>query len=238
MFLDYTRVFQQTRENDGWIETEISGIKNNIMTPTEDLGAQMDTFINGLRDLSVKDAKQSIYALYLAIGQCAEQIRNEDMSCSFDFLQYFPRFSALQSLDDARELFVEMAEQLQKQHNETDQSKYAMIAKRSLEIIEQRLADPTLCRSMIADEIGISKPYLGRIFKEMVGISMSDAINDMRLKTAEEQLVSSNKSIKEIINDVGIVNQSYFTVMFKKKYGLSPSEYRNKKSNLLKKNEE
>ncbi len=232
MFLDFTLLFQRIQEPDVWIENGISGIKNNIMTPNEDLAAQVDNFINGLRELSVKDAKQAIYALYLAIGQCVEQIRSEDMSFNFDTSSYFPNVLGLKSLDEARTLFVDLAEKLQEQHGENDGNKYAMIVKKTLEIIEERLGDPALCRSMIADEIGISKPYLGRIFKEMIGISLSDAINEMRLKVVEEQLVSTNKSIKELISDVGIVNQSYFTVMFKKKYGMSPSEYRNKKGNL------
>lgn len=232
MFLDFTLLFQRIQEPDVWIENGISGIRNNIMTPSEDLVAQVDNFINGLRELSVKDAKQAIYALYLAIGQCVEQIRSEDMSFNFDTISYFPNVLDLKSLDEARDLFVDLAEKLQEQHGENDGNKYAMIVKKTLEIIEERLGDPALCRSMIADEIGISKPYLGRIFKEMIGISLSDAINDMRMKVVEEQLVSTNKSIKELISDVGIVNQSYFTVMFKKKYGMSPSEYRNKKCNL------
>lgn len=232
MFLDFTLLLQRAEKSDSWIETGISGIKNNIITPSEDAATQLDNFINGLRELSVKDAKQAIYSLYFAIGQCVDQIRSEDMSFSFDMLRYFPRLSSLKTLDEARVLFVEMVNELQKQHTESESDKYGVIVKRSLDIIEERLGDPALCRSMIADEIGISKPYLGRIFKDLVGISLSDAINDMRLKAVAEQLVTTNKSIKDLISDVGIVNQSYFTVMFKKKYGLSPSEYRNKKSNL------
>ncbi len=232
MFLDFTILIQHSDEAELWIENGIASIRNNMITPTEDLWTQVDSFINNLRDVTPREAKQAVYTLYFVINQCVEQIRQEGShNFGFDMLEYFPRISSLSSLDDAQDLFLELTENLQEQQTENDNNKYSLIVKRTREIVERRLADPMLCRSMIADEIGISKPYLGRIFKEVVGISLSDAINDMRLKVAEEQLVSTNRSIKDIIHDVGIVNQSYFTVLFKKKYGLSPSEYRDKRSN-------
>jgi len=230
IFLDFTTLLQHNTECEQWIESRIAGIKANIMTPDENLNLLIENFITELRSAGAKDAKQAVHSLYFALSLCADKISQEDMNFKFDLSEYFQRVSSLKSLDEAGNLFLEIVDRLQSRRSENEGNKYTHIVKRTLKFIEENISDPALCRSMIADKIGMSKSYLSRIFKEIVGISISDLINDMRLKKVEEQLVTTNRSIKDIIADVGIVNQSYFTVTFKKKYGLSPSEYRDKKS--------
>ena len=52
-------------------------------------------------------------------------------------------------------------------------------------------------------------------------------MTDRRLEKSSQLLRETEKSIKEITSDVGYNDQNYFSKLFKNKYGLSPTEYRN-----------
>lgn len=80
----------------------------------------------------------------------------------------------------------------------------------------------------MADEIEMSAPHFHKRFKELTGSTPVAYLNDLRLEKARELLEDDQcfLQIKEIGNKVGLANDSHFTRDFKKKYGLTPSEYR------------
>ncbi len=77
-----------------------------------------------------------------------------------------------------------------------------------------------------ADHVGLSSGYLCRIFKEETGISIGKYINQFRMATAAELLKNPHLYIKEIALSVGYDDQLYFTRMFKRRFGMTPTEYR------------
>ncbi|MFV0274783.1 MAG: helix-turn-helix domain-containing protein [Lachnospirales bacterium] len=78
----------------------------------------------------------------------------------------------------------------------------------------------------IADVFKLSTVYLGKIFKTIANTSISDFINLTRLEKAKELISSTDKPIARISEEVGISNSNYFYTLFKKKYGMTPTEYR------------
>ena len=80
--------------------------------------------------------------------------------------------------------------------------------------------------SHIAKLFHYNEQYLGRFFKRETGKSFSDYINLRRLKKAQYLLGNSDNSILDIANKVGFNNVTYFNRIFKRTYGITPSEYR------------
>lgn len=80
--------------------------------------------------------------------------------------------------------------------------------------------------SYIAKKTNYSRAYLGNLFKETVGKSFSDALTEQRLLDAYNLLNSTNLSISEIINKVGISNKTFFYKKFKDKFHCLPSQIR------------
>ncbi|MBO6155419.1 MAG: AraC family transcriptional regulator [Lachnospiraceae bacterium] len=78
----------------------------------------------------------------------------------------------------------------------------------------------------MADELFISRSYLSSKFKKETGITLSQYIQEQRIKKAQELLKSSNKSILEISTFLGFSSQGYFQNVFKKIVGMTPREYR------------
>lgn len=84
--------------------------------------------------------------------------------------------------------------------------------------------------SAIAENVNLSASYLCRLFKSEIGMSITGYLNQVRMEKAGFLLRTSNVNVymKEISAAVGIEDQLYFSRIFKKYYGMSPSEYRMK----------
>ena len=82
----------------------------------------------------------------------------------------------------------------------------------------------------IAQTIGLSETYLSQVFKKETGERLQDYIIGVRLERAANLLIYSEESISKIAEYVNFPSQSYMGKMFKKKYRMSPKQYRIEKS--------
>ncbi|WP_164716392.1 helix-turn-helix domain-containing protein [Paenibacillus whitsoniae] len=93
------------------------------------------------------------------------------------------------------------------------------------EYIHNHYQDPSLSLTSIASIMKISTRNLSKTYKSATQISIPDFINEFRLAKAAELLVQDDLSVYEIAEKVGILNETYFFSMFKKKYKVTPKEY-------------
>ena len=80
--------------------------------------------------------------------------------------------------------------------------------------------------SELAEKCKISKHQFGRVFKREKGITFREYLVNFRLDKARELLEESQLSVGDVSFAVGFFDHSYFTRMFKRYAGLSPSDYR------------
>lgn len=78
----------------------------------------------------------------------------------------------------------------------------------------------------IANEAGFSSSHFMKYFKNTMGTSFIEYLNEYRLTMASRLLLSSDASILDIANEVGFDNLSYFNRLFKKRFLTTPSNYR------------
>ncbi|MCM1188007.1 MAG: AraC family transcriptional regulator [bacterium] len=78
----------------------------------------------------------------------------------------------------------------------------------------------------VADQIHRSSSYTAKLFKEELGINMGAFITRCKLEEARSLLSYSKKSLAEISSYLCFSSQSYFQNVFKKKYGVTPMQYR------------
>ena len=79
----------------------------------------------------------------------------------------------------------------------------------------------------IAAAAGFSPNYLSRKFREAAGIGLHEYLVLVRLRSAALELVSTDMSVTEIATHCGFSDGNYFKDAFKRKYGVSPRDYRN-----------
>lgn len=80
----------------------------------------------------------------------------------------------------------------------------------------------------MADDLMISTSHLSRVFKEETGYTIGDYLTNYRMKQACKLLLSSTARIGEVADQIGYKDQRYFSVIFKKIVGTTPSEFKNK----------
>ena len=78
----------------------------------------------------------------------------------------------------------------------------------------------------VSREVDISPYYFSKVFKEATGENFIDYLTGLRIEKAKELLTSTDMSMKEICIEVGYANPNYFSRIFKKIVGLSPTEYK------------
>lgn len=70
------------------------------------------------------------------------------------------------------------------------------------------------------------KKYLCYVFKKYTGVTMTEYLNSARLNFAADLLKSTNKTVSEIALESGFSSTSYFNVIFKKRFGITPKQMR------------
>ena len=90
--------------------------------------------------------------------------------------------------------------------------------------IEENL-DKKLSLTDIADSIHMNKSYISRMFKEKAGENLFDYINKRKIEKAKQLIKNNELRMYEIALNVGMEDTAYFSRVFKKYEGISPSEY-------------
>lgn len=80
----------------------------------------------------------------------------------------------------------------------------------------------------IAAELYLSPNYLSELFKRHTGKNISEYITEYRLQKAEKYLRQPEYKIAEVSELVGFGDARYFSSLFKRQYGTTPIEYRNR----------
>lgn len=78
----------------------------------------------------------------------------------------------------------------------------------------------------LGKELSLSAQYLGVQFKEVMGMTFKSYLNEVRLRYCSSLIETSDLSVKEIAFSGGYNSVEYFLQVFKKKYGITPMEYR------------
>lgn len=87
--------------------------------------------------------------------------------------------------------------------------------------------DSNITAEDLAEVSGYSIFHFHRIFKELVGQSVNDYIRNTRLEKASNLLLyNQHKSIEQIAKDSGFSTATGFSAAFKKKFGLTPKQWR------------
>lgn len=82
----------------------------------------------------------------------------------------------------------------------------------------------------VARSVNFSAAYFSRLFREQLGMSYSEYLERIRLRHVSVLLTQTDKSIMEIAQETGYCHGNYLCGQFKKKMGMTPGEFRRRKS--------
>lgn len=112
-----------------------------------------------------------------------------------------------------------------------DHSKRSLIDQ-AKEYVHNNYQEESLGLDDICRELGVSNSYFSSIFKKETGKSFVGYLTGYRMEKAARMLVETNEKSYMIAKSVGYADPNYFSYVFKRQYGVSPSKYRTEYENI------
>lgn len=119
---------------------------------------------------------------------------------------------------------------MQKQLHENRSSAARGFVSRACDYVDGHYDDPSLGVETICQKLGLSCAYFSTTFKKETGSSFTSYLTEKRMQKALELLDQENEKTYIIAQRVGYTDPNYFSYVFKKRFGVSPSKYRSGKS--------
>lgn len=129
------------------------------------------------------------------------------------------------SVEKGRELMIVMFKSYCRLVREHSFASYSPLVKFALSVIE---SDPSseLSLSTLSNKLNVSNVYLSTIFHRETGKTITEYINDKRISYAKKLLCTTSLQVQTIAIHCGMADVHYFSKLFKKKTGKTPSEFR------------
>ena len=100
-----------------------------------------------------------------------------------------------------------------------------ILMERIMKVINEHLSDSDFNVELLTKEVGISRAQLHRKMKEITGLPISEFIRNIRLEQAVRLLKEQKINVTQVAYTVGFSNLAHFSTVFRKQYGVSPTEY-------------
>ena len=112
------------------------------------------------------------------------------------------------------------------EENSSIQGMNDKVIQKVIQYLDENLSNPDLKIDHIAIEMGMSRSVLYSKIRNAVGMSPVGFVRRIRILRAEELIGQTEDSFSQIAYTVGFSDPKYFTKVFKKETGMTPSEYR------------
>lgn len=93
-------------------------------------------------------------------------------------------------------------------------------------IVQERYMEADISLDEVCAVLGVSNSYFSSVFKKEAGKSFISYLTDYRIDIAAEMILNTDEKSYTIAEKVGYLDANYFSYVFKKKFGVSPSKYR------------
>jgi len=134
---------------------------------------------------------------------------------------------SLKSVEDAQSFFKDICMKIMSNIVKDRQDTYKELVHKAKEYVKENYKSSEININGICNYLHISSAYFSFIFKKETKTTFINYVTQVRMEAAKELLRTSNLKSFEIAEKVGYSEPNYFSYSFKKKFGLSPSEYRN-----------
>lgn len=178
------------------------------------------------------DLTQSLFSISLVRSYVMQiflfMIQHSD---SNSIQRYMKKISALVEMDtiqQMKEFFVTTAKEITQIHYDRHKSNHSTIIQKMIDLVEENLGNTELSLKWAANKVYMNADYLGKLFKQETGQKFSSYVTQVRINKAIEQIqLMEDVKVFTIAEMIGFGdNPQYFSQVFKKFTGYSPSEYK------------
>lgn len=185
----------------------------------------VEEFFSGIGNNAIKSQLMRQYVAvdsYLKVMEFIKSVGGE----TSDVEQVTENKETLASEEGAREYLVRLIDTAISAREQVSKNRYGEVIKEITKYIDDNFQDDELNLNMIAQYMNFSPNHLSMIFSQETGQTFIKYLTDIRIKKAKELLKCTSKRSNEICEEVGYKDPHYFSYLFKKNVGMSPTEYR------------
>jgi two-component system response regulator YesN len=140
--------------------------------------------------------------------------------------QHIEAVFAAATLDELKEIVERYMRGLLSLTREMRRSGHNAVVEKTKAYIDQHY-HRSITLDTIAKEVFVTPVYLSFLFKQVEGVNLSEYITHVRLERAKHLLQYTACKTYDIASQVGYEDEKYFSRIFKKKVGMTPTEFRN-----------
>lgn len=173
-------------------------------------------------------SKNSIISLSLNLLDCLVKFVKEksvDLEAFVNHRVETDEIASLEFVDDYKDYVLSIFRGAINEYASMKSIKCSSIVIKAADFIRQNY-DRNLTIEMLAEHVGKTPNYFSHLFKKEFGVSFSEYVNQIRVNKAKELILHSNLLIYEVGEKVGYHDFVYFTQVFKRIAGCSPTELR------------
>ncbi|AGC69198.1 Two component transcriptional regulator, AraC family [Thermoclostridium stercorarium subsp. stercorarium DSM 8532] len=197
---------------------------------TEEVKDEIGKFFDKLRSskINVSVAKTYCMELYLSL---IRQHRNPETEINSKGIL---KIGKMDTIDQIQKYITETAERLSQENYNGIIRRHNHIVKKMIKLIYENIDNNNLSLKWLAkNKLFMNEGYLGKLFNRETGEKFSQFVMRIRMEKAKELLdLYQNDKVYEVAEKVGLGdNPQYFSHVFKKYTGLTPTEYINRPKN-------
>lgn len=200
-----------------------SSDKEKIISSIEDIFMEISKYNNGNRGYCLNICLQLILTASRQLMELKITINEK----RFNEEESWKHLLELETLQDMKLFITEYFLTVSRFIEETRNKKSRNVIDQIKDVIHKGFSN-NITVNEIAKEVFLSTTYLCMIFKQETGQTVNDYVTKVRIEKAKELLIDPKNKLYDICYQIGYTEPGYFSKIFKKHTGLSPTEYREK----------
>lgn len=186
------------------------------------------------REIVEETAGFSFMSYHLALSHLAFAVnsavavirKNNDIAWEPNINALLIGLNDAETADDVYGPFFDVFDRVAASLEEKKHGRHDETVSKIISLIRENYMQQDLSLDGIAEELGLSATYIGRLFKKHTMNTILNYIIDVRMEKARELLLATELPIGEIAERTGFANSPYFYKAFKKINGVTPADFR------------
>ncbi len=173
----------------------------------------------------VRNAKNYCIIMNTILRKAAEQGGVHPVYLDSTSSNYAAQIEQISTIDTIPSLMSDMFRSYCRLVRNHSMKHYSPPIQKAITIIDSDLTANLTLRTL-AEMLNVSSSYLSSLFKKETGSTLTEHINQRRIKYAMHLLKTTRLQVQTVAQHCGIVDVQYFSKVFKRAIGMTPKEYR------------
>ena len=208
-----------------WENELVTKLKTGTL---EEMDEAVNRLFAGIREslLPLEICQMYLQRIVLTIMHAFCEMTSEDRRMSEPVYSQVQQMAFLESLDETQQWMLELFRSLVTHVRGMREDQSLQSVNKALEFVRRNLKDPELSLISVCKHISMSPSYFSALFKKNTGRTLIEHVTSERMERAKELLANTSMKSYEVAHEVGYGDPHYFSGVFKKHCGDTPTDYR------------